>query len=198
MGKLPLGSQFSFFLIGALIRPEKHIAFAHFKADTVEASCDCRYVSAYKYEDEDWEKWYLQGDWEDGDAEVWSTCSQPATGDSLKLCVSHSEPISLYLFCTLVSHYKGKPTVFYHSIPFELFGIRRSTRLPYLIMLQKLKQNTEKGIMVREPTEITVRSYLEPDDKKKRKNPTKAPGKTSWLHTHYHAAQWQQKCLFTF
>lgn len=100
--------------------------------------------------------------------------SRPATGDSLKLCVSHSEPISLYLFCTLVSHYKGKPTVFYHSIPFELFGIRRSTRLPYLIMLQKLKQNTEKGIMVREPTEITVRSYLEPDDKKKEKKPYKS------------------------
>lgn len=30
--KLPLGSQFSFFLIGALIRSEKHIVFAHLKA----------------------------------------------------------------------------------------------------------------------------------------------------------------------
>lgn len=30
--KLPLGRQFSFFLIGALIKSEKHIVFAHLKA----------------------------------------------------------------------------------------------------------------------------------------------------------------------
>lgn len=46
--KLPLGRQFSFFLIGALIRSEKHIVCAHIKADTAEASS-----SACKYEEEE-------------------------------------------------------------------------------------------------------------------------------------------------
>lgn len=32
--KLPLGSQFSFFLIGILIISEKHIVFAYFKVDS--------------------------------------------------------------------------------------------------------------------------------------------------------------------
>lgn len=49
--KLPLGSQFSFFLIGALIKSEKHIVFAHLKLDTVEASYECRCVSACNMKD---------------------------------------------------------------------------------------------------------------------------------------------------
>lgn len=90
------------------------------KPDTVEASYECRCVSACNMKDKrkiitsssGWQR-QVRG-WNQSLIHRFLT----ATGDNLKLLyMPHSQPCSLDLFCTLPSHYKGKLTPCYGSIP---------------------------------------------------------------------------------